>query len=233
MFRSAHLVFILLSIVTSSRAFASIVTVNFAGVDSTVTTSLGATITSVPDTTAFNGQFSYDSSAVGFVPPGPPPPPPAGPFPITYNAITNFSVTFGSTLYTGNFGQIIYIPSTFSFTIGLGPAVPPASNASIILSLGLPNVVFPTTQLPLSFNLSEFGTTSTIVSFIEPTIGPTTTDYIGSLTELSTIGSVPEPSTWAMMLLGFLAVGFAGYRKRPNSLRRGVWVPDELAVKRL
>jgi hypothetical protein len=24
---------------------------------------------------------------------------------------------------------------------------------------------------------------------------------------------VPEPSTWAMMLLGFLGLGFAGYRK--------------------
>jgi hypothetical protein len=26
--------------------------------------------------------------------------------------------------------------------------------------------------------------------------------------------SVPEPSTWAMMLLGFAALGFAGYRAR-------------------
>jgi hypothetical protein len=25
--------------------------------------------------------------------------------------------------------------------------------------------------------------------------------------------SVPEPSTWAMMLLGFAGLGFAGYRK--------------------
>jgi PEP-CTERM motif-containing protein len=26
-------------------------------------------------------------------------------------------------------------------------------------------------------------------------------------------GGVPEPSTWAMMLLGFAGLGFAGYRK--------------------
>ena len=25
-------------------------------------------------------------------------------------------------------------------------------------------------------------------------------------------GAVPEPSTWAMMLLGFAGLGFAGYR---------------------
>jgi hypothetical protein len=28
-----------------------------------------------------------------------------------------------------------------------------------------------------------------------------------------TIGSVPEPSTWALMLLGFAGLGFAGYRR--------------------
>ena len=27
------------------------------------------------------------------------------------------------------------------------------------------------------------------------------------------ISTVPEPSTWAMMLLGFAGLGFAGYRK--------------------
>jgi hypothetical protein len=29
---------------------------------------------------------------------------------------------------------------------------------------------------------------------------------------LTSIGFVPEPSTWAMMLLGFAGLGFAGYR---------------------
>ena len=27
------------------------------------------------------------------------------------------------------------------------------------------------------------------------------------------IGGVPEPSTWAMLLIGFAAIGIAGYRK--------------------
>jgi hypothetical protein len=32
--------------------------------------------------------------------------------------------------------------------------------------------------------------------------------------EPSTFGTaVPEPSTWAMMLLGFAGLGFAGYRR--------------------
>jgi hypothetical protein len=31
------------------------------------------------------------------------------------------------------------------------------------------------------------------------------------------VGSVPEPSTWAMLLLGFAGLGFAGYRASRNS----------------
>ena len=30
--------------------------------------------------------------------------------------------------------------------------------------------------------------------------------------DLNGVGSIPEPSTWAMMLLGFASLGFAGYR---------------------
>jgi hypothetical protein len=36
--------------------------------------------------------------------------------------------------------------------------------------------------------------------------------------EASTVPTVPEPSTWAMMLLGFTGRGFAGYR----TSRKGV-----------
>jgi len=33
-----------------------------------------------------------------------------------------------------------------------------------------------------------------------------------------TTGAIPEPSTWAMLLIGFAGVGYAGYRKtRPNA----------------
>jgi hypothetical protein len=31
-----------------------------------------------------------------------------------------------------------------------------------------------------------------------------------------TVGAVPEPSTWAMMLLGFAGVGFMAYRRKPR-----------------
>jgi Domain of unknown function (DUF4082)/PEP-CTERM motif len=49
---------------------------------------------------------------------------------------------------------------------------------------------------------------------IEPTLteglGPNEASWFGGNIELS---AVPEPSTWAMMLLGFAGLGYAGYRR--------------------
>lgn len=36
---------------------------------------------------------------------------------------------------------------------------------------------------------------------------------VGNLLDNVSVSAVPEPSTWAMMLLGFVGVGFLGYRK--------------------
>jgi PEP-CTERM motif len=30
------------------------------------------------------------------------------------------------------------------------------------------------------------------------------------------VSAVPEPATWAMMILGFLAVGFVAYRRKSS-----------------
>ncbi|WP_063994291.1 PEPxxWA-CTERM sorting domain-containing protein [Bradyrhizobium sp.] len=35
---------------------------------------------------------------------------------------------------------------------------------------------------------------------------------------IDTVAAVPEPSTWAMMILGFFGVGFLAYRRREQSL---------------
>jgi PEP-CTERM motif len=36
------------------------------------------------------------------------------------------------------------------------------------------------------------------------------------LGDAATVTAVPEPSTWAMMIFGFLGLGFLTYRKKSN-----------------
>jgi PEP-CTERM motif len=36
------------------------------------------------------------------------------------------------------------------------------------------------------------------------------------VTEIATVAAVPEPSTWAMMILGFCGLGFMAYRRKQN-----------------
>lgn len=54
-----------------------------------------------------------------------------------------------------------------------------------------------------------------------PLVEPTTTEsspygWFGGNVELSNVSAVPEPSTWAMMILGFLGLGFMAYRRKAN-----------------
>jgi hypothetical protein len=53
-------------------------------------------------------------------------------------------------------------------------------------------------------------------------LDPMFTAPVGFSVELSpgignSIDAIPEPSTWAMMLIGFAVIGYAGYRSRRTS----------------
>jgi hypothetical protein len=50
-------------------------------------------------------------------------------------------------------------------------------------------------------------------TFAAPVTSVTFTSSQNSLEVASVSSAVPEPSTWAMMLLGFAGLGFAGYRR--------------------
>jgi hypothetical protein len=44
--------------------------------------------------------------------------------------------------------------------------------------------------------------------------------YVNDYGQFSaTVAGTPEPSTWAMMILGFAGIGFMGYRRRNSALR--------------
>ena len=46
------------------------------------------------------------------------------------------------------------------------------------------------------------------------TFSPGSSEYVSASSAM--VAGVPEPSTWAMMILGFLALGFMAYRKKQN-----------------
>jgi hypothetical protein len=53
------------------------------------------------------------------------------------------------------------------------------------------------------------------ITQLEPSLDPQFTMTFD--TPINQIGGVPEPSTWAMMLLGLAGLGFAGYRRTKKS----------------
>jgi PEP-CTERM motif len=82
------------------------------------------------------------------------------------------------------------------------------------------NIPF-TIDVPLTFNFDSSdigggfatfgagGTSSTSLS-----LGPTQLIYEFPSTD---VPGTPEPSTWAMMLLGFAGLGYAGFKRRPRA----------------
>jgi hypothetical protein len=82
------------------------------------------------------------------------------------------------------------------------------------------------TNSPLMFTLkdSAFSNITSVLdnfagsdfSLVGDTFTFTTSSFPGpgTFTAVFNVGAVPEPSTWAMMILGFASVGFMAYRRR-------------------
>jgi hypothetical protein len=47
---------------------------------------------------------------------------------------------------------------------------------------------------------------------------PQTVNKEGEFAKITILAPVPEPSTWAMMILGFMGLGLMGYRRRKRAL---------------
>jgi hypothetical protein len=69
-------------------------------------------------------------------------------------------------------------------------------------------IAITSTSLPTSpYNLSDF-------DFKQITYTNSSTRLEASIDTLSVASAVPEPSTWAMMILGFAGIGFMAYRRK-------------------
>jgi hypothetical protein len=124
-----------------------------------------------------------------------------------YNSSTTYSYfTFAQAEY--NAAEFGGVGPGNAFTTINGNAE--GGYSPLILSVTLP----PPTD-PIQFlTFTEFNNTSQVAYFKESaaTGGPFVADY-------SVSSAVPEPSTWAMMLLGFCGLGFLAYRRKNRALR--------------
>jgi hypothetical protein len=102
----------------------------------------------------------------------------------------------------------------YALTFYLGSSAQYGVPDSIFASAGSASGTFTSTD-PTSNNAWQLETllfTATGPSTLISLVGNSGDQYIG-LDNVS-VAPVPEPSTWAMMILGFLGVGFVAYRRR-------------------
>jgi hypothetical protein len=101
-------------------------------------------------------------------------------------------------------------PTYLSFGLSLYKSQSSGYPVTAITSLNLPTTPYDLSTFASStFNLNKY------------TNGNSEFSAQGYLTSLTLASAVPEPATWAMILLGFAGVGFAAYRRGRNSVR---WV---------
>jgi hypothetical protein len=124
-------------------------------------------------------------------------------------------VGYGS---TGGISQSLATKAgqTYELTFAFGNNPGSTNSASALVTVGdLSQTVTHTTSTTNDINWTVFSgdftasSSSTSLSFLE-TVG---SNNGGVLLDGISVSAVPEPSTWAMMLLGFAGIGFMGYRQ--------------------
>jgi hypothetical protein len=137
---------------------------------------------------------------------------------------TTFAFNLNPTSLLTNISQISGLTSGFTFQTPVpgsyaDPSFGPFSYG-IECTTGCPNggtnPPVPPSSGPLDFKISGVTTSDfTAVTgfvFASDLIGPS--GGTGAVAGDPLVASVPEPSTWAMMILGFLGVGLFAYRKK-------------------
>jgi hypothetical protein len=110
----------------------------------------------------------------------------------------------------GNGVETLFGLSSTALTLTLNDEHPSSSPYSITDPLGFNYVAIHQGQGELVF---QYLTTQTTFSLSGYT-------GISNLRFYSGVGAVPEPSTWAMMILGFFGVGFMAYRRKSQGSLR-------------
>jgi hypothetical protein len=117
---------------------------------------------------------------------------------------------------TSNYGdtasEIVSVPGLLNFAFGANQNTPSVINGFNPGASGVPN--FFISFYDQNGNLGALSGNSGVIAFDDGG-NPADADY-DDLVVRFTVSAVPEPTTWAMMLLGFAAIGFLAYRRRPK-----------------
>ncbi|MBN9453274.1 MAG: PEP-CTERM sorting domain-containing protein [Bosea sp.] len=187
---------------------AAMVTVQFSGQNWAALLSGGGY---VADATPFSGSITYESSTLGV---------PYSSQGTRYNAITSGAFTYGADVYTAVSGYIDVHNSPsgggadalFFVLFANGPSFNGANPfISYVALRDYTGVALSSQSLPTTFSLATFGGSNDFSTQYNHTPVGSSHRY-GTVTDFA--AAVPEPSTWAMMLVGFAGLGYAGYRKR-------------------
>ena len=116
-------------------------------------------------------------------------------------AVSNYGDTVGETLS---------LAGLLNFAFGANQATPSVTNGSNPSTSGVPN--FFVSFYDQFGNLGALSGNSGVIAFDDGG-NPADADY-DDLVVSFTVSAVPEPATWAMMLLGFAGIGLLAYRRR-------------------
>lgn len=125
-------------------------------------------------------------------------------------AISSTTLDNSYMLFTG---QILLTAGANAFTIAHDDGVQLAIDGISGFAVNAPGPTSPTTT-PFTITAPTTGTYTYHLSYGECCDGPAVLQWL--YTNGQPVGSVPEPATWAMMLLGFGGIGMAMRRQRRN-----------------
>jgi hypothetical protein len=123
-----------------------------------------------------------------------------------------FDATHTTLLFSRTVSAVSVLASTSASTVEITGSI-----AALDLSAGTYWAGFQATNLAVA---DLPGGNNSLIETITPHSGVESA-FIGGNTGYELLGSVsavPEPSTWAMMLLGFAGVGFMAYRRKSKSV---------------
>ena len=134
------------------------------------------------------------------------------PAPVNFNNLGSFTATGDTATYTGSHFNLLV---SFTAPAGTSPGTALFTDVitgSVTSGSGAVIVTFDSAPQTFAYDGGLFTFAVNNVSF---TVAPEKLNSI-ALSGQILVQAVPEPSTWAMMILGFMGVGFMAYRRKNN-----------------